>query len=75
MGKITSKKRLENFYRIYEQVYHENTMSIYEIAQNAGISRNTVRKYLKKMYEQDMLQGPYLRVKPAENYTEYVYLM
>jgi hypothetical protein len=75
MGKITSKKRLENSYRIYEQVYHENTMAIYKIAQNAGISRNTVRKYLKKMYEQDMLQGPYLRVKPAENYTEYVYLM
>jgi hypothetical protein len=50
-------------------------MSIYKIAQNAHISRNTVTKYLKRMYEQDILQGPYLRVKPAENYTEYVYLM
>ncbi|MGD2247742.1 MAG: hypothetical protein PVF58_05000 [Candidatus Methanofastidiosia archaeon] len=75
MGKITSKKRLQYCYKIYEQVYHENTMAIYEIAQNAGISRNTVTKYLKRMYEQDILQGPYLRVKPAENYTEYVYLM
>ncbi|MGD2247393.1 MAG: hypothetical protein PVF58_03235 [Candidatus Methanofastidiosia archaeon] len=43
MGKITSKKRLYNCYTIYEQVYHENTMSIYEIAQNAHISRNSPR--------------------------------
>jgi hypothetical protein len=50
-------------------------MRINEIAQNAGLSRNTVAKYLAKMYKKDMLQGPYLRVKPAQNYTEYVYLM
>jgi hypothetical protein len=50
-------------------------MSISEIAQNTDMSRNTVAKYLKKMYEKDILQGPYLRVKPAQNYTEYVYLM
>ncbi|MGD2251093.1 MAG: winged helix-turn-helix transcriptional regulator, partial [Candidatus Methanofastidiosia archaeon] len=75
MGKITKKRQLENCYKIYEQVYHENTMSIHEIAQNTGLSRNTVAKYLKKMYKKDILRGPYLRVKAAQNYTEYVYLM
>jgi DNA-binding Lrp family transcriptional regulator len=75
MGKITSEKRLQYCYRIYEQLYYNNTMRINEIAQNAGLSRNTVAKYLAKMYTKDMLQGPYLRVKPAQNYTEYVYLM
>ncbi|MGD2251146.1 MAG: winged helix-turn-helix transcriptional regulator, partial [Candidatus Methanofastidiosia archaeon] len=62
MGKITKKRQLENCYKIYEQVYHENTMSIHEIAQNTGLSRNTVAKYLKKMYKKDILRGPYLRV-------------
>lgn len=75
MGKITSKKRLYYCYRVYEQIYLNNTMKISEIAQNADMSRNTVAKYLKKMYEKDILQGPYLRVNPAQNYTEYVYLM
>jgi hypothetical protein len=75
MGKITSKKRLEYCYGIYEQIYHENTMSICEIAQNTGLSRNTVAKYLKKMYEKDMLQGPCLRITPTETYLTYVYLM
>jgi response regulator of citrate/malate metabolism len=62
VGKITSKKRLENFYRIYEQIYQDNTMSIFEIAQNTGLSRNTVAKYLEKMYEKDILKGPYFHV-------------
>jgi DNA-binding Lrp family transcriptional regulator len=75
MVKITSKKRLQYCYRIYEQVYYNNTMSINEIAQNTGISRNTVGKYLTKMYKKDILQGPYLRINPTKTYVKYVYLM
>jgi DNA-binding Lrp family transcriptional regulator len=75
MGQITNEKQLQCFYKIYEQVYLDNVMSINEIAQNVNMSRNTVTKYLKIMYEKDMLRGPYLRVNPAQNYAEYIYLM
>jgi hypothetical protein len=69
------RKKLQYSYRIYEQILHENTIRIYEISQNTGISRNTVSKYLHMMYQNQIIQGPYLRVKPAQNYSEYVYLM
>jgi DNA-binding Lrp family transcriptional regulator len=74
-GDSMIKRKLQYFYRIYEQIDRENTISIYEISQNTGISRNTVSKYLHLMYQNHILQGPYLRVNPAQNYSEYVYLM
>jgi DNA-binding Lrp family transcriptional regulator len=71
----TQKSQLEKFYKIYEQIYYDYAIAIYKIAQKTGISRSSVSRYLESMYEQNILQGPYLRVKPAQTYTEYVYLM
>ena len=75
MGKITQMRRLRNYYRIFEQIYEVPTMSIYEISQNTGISRNTVAKYVKDMYVKGILRGPCIRMKPALHYKEYVYLL
>ena len=75
MGKIAPEKRMEYYYRIYEQIYESPIQSISDISQNTGISRNTVAKYLQEMYNNGMLAGPYLEMKPAKNYREYVYLL
>lgn len=72
---ISAERQFQYFYRIYEQIYFNSVVQHYEIQRNTGISRNTVSKYLKKMYEQQILQGPSLRIRPAQNYNEYVYLM
>ena len=75
MGKITQEKRMEYYYKIYEQIYESPVQSITDISQNTGISRNTVAKYLQEMYTSGILVGPYIEMKPAKNYKEYVYLL
>ncbi len=75
MGKISQNERLESYYRIFEQIYENPVISICDISQNTGLARNTVTKYLKEMYAQGILHGPYLRMKPAVTYKEHVYLM
>ncbi len=75
MGKITPEKRMEYYYRIYEQIYESPIQSISDISQDTGISRNTVAKYLQEMYTNGILVGPYLEMKPAKNYREYVHLL
>jgi hypothetical protein len=73
---MTSKKRIAkngrmvNYHKIYSQIYDFPTMSVSGIASHTGLSRNTVAKYLKKMYTKGMLLGPQIRIKPAPNYTE-----
>ena len=75
MGKLSWVKRKGNYYKIYEQIYEDPVISLYDIHRNTGLSRNTVSKYLKDMYAQGMLFGPYIEMNPAPNYREYVYLM
>ncbi|MBU7009849.1 MAG: winged helix-turn-helix domain-containing protein [Theionarchaea archaeon] len=75
MGKVTQNKRMKNYYRIFEQIYESPLISITDISANTGLSRNTVAKYLKEMYTCHILIGPCIRMKPAPNYREYVYLM
>jgi hypothetical protein len=67
--------RIVDYHKIYSQIYNSPAMSFFDIAVNTGLSRNTVAKYLKEMYTKGMLLGPHIRMKPAPNYTEYVYLM
>lgn len=75
MGKISQMRRKRNYFKIFEQIYETPSMSIYDISQKAELSRNTVSKYMKEMYAQGVLVGPQIRMKPAPNYKEYVYLM
>jgi hypothetical protein len=75
MGKISRRVRKKNYFSIFEQIFENPTMSIYDIALQAELSRNTVSKYLKEMYARGILIGPQIRIKPAPNYREYIYLM
>ncbi|MBU7037828.1 MAG: helix-turn-helix domain-containing protein [Theionarchaea archaeon] len=74
MSETSFLNKLRRCYRIYEQVYQDPLIPLYEIARNTGLSRNTVSKYLHEMQEQGCLLGPYLRMKPTPTYREYVYL-
>ncbi|MBU7015816.1 MAG: winged helix-turn-helix domain-containing protein [Theionarchaea archaeon] len=74
MVKKSVLNRLERCHRIYEQLYQDPLMPVYEIARNADLSRNTVSKYLQEMLDETMLLGPYLRMKVTPTYKEYVYL-
>ncbi len=75
MGKISRAQRRKEYYKIYEQIYESPIQPISDISQNTGISRNTATKYLQEMYIQGILVGPYLEMKPARNYREYVHLL
>jgi DNA-binding Lrp family transcriptional regulator len=74
MSRFTEKK-LEDYHRIYEELYREPTESVQKIAQNTGIPKNTVSRYLAEMYESSVLRGPAIFLKPAENYYQYVYFL
>jgi DNA-binding Lrp family transcriptional regulator len=75
MGKLTRKKRLENYFRIYGALHTDYTLPVYQLAKNTGLNRTTVSKYLKEMRKKDILVGPYLEVKSSKSYTEYMYFM
>jgi hypothetical protein len=74
MGK-TQNKKMSNYFRIYEQIFDDSTISIFNIARNTRLARNTVSKYLKEMYDKDIMKGPSISLKLALNYKEYIYLM
>ena len=70
-----SEKKLRNYYHIFEQVYEEPLITFGDIGENVKLTRNTASKYLKHMYEHQIIVGPQMCVRPAINYAEYVYLM
>jgi hypothetical protein len=74
MVKKSFLNKLERCHRIYEQLYYDPLIPVYEIARNTDLSRNTVSKYLHEMLDQTFLLGPYLRMKATPTYREYVYL-
>ncbi|MBU7013801.1 MAG: hypothetical protein HXS52_02540 [Theionarchaea archaeon] len=75
MSETSFLNRLQRCHRIYEQVYQDPLIPLYEIARNTRHSRNTVSKYLHEMQEQGCLLGPSLRMKPTPIYREYAYLV
>ena len=54
-----SENKLVNYYKIFEVLTEHPTMSIYDIAVHTELSRNTVSKYLKEMYEKRIIIGPH----------------
>ena len=66
-----SKKMLEKFHRIYEQIYENPFVDQRKITKNTGIARSTVSRYIEEMYNQSILLGPMVFLKPAENYLMY----
>jgi hypothetical protein len=74
MAKRSRLARLRVYHSIYEQIYREEQIPIWKIAQNTGLPRSTTTRYLSEMYKQKILVGPYLSMRAASNYREYVYL-
>lgn len=74
-GNVSHSEKVHHYYRIFEQIHENPVMSLYDIAMDTHLSRNTVSKYLKEMYEKNVSVGPYLRMKSAVNYKEYAYLL
>mgnify|MGYP001153920899 CR=1 FL=1 len=75
MGKNSQDKGKRNYFKIFEQIFESPTKSIFDISQAVGLSRNTVSAYLKDMYLRGIIVGPQIRLNPAPNYKEYIYLM
>ena len=71
---ISPRKKM-NYYRLFEHIHESPSITLFELAARTGLSRNAVSKYVKEMYAQTILTGPFIVLHPAPNYTEYVYLM
>jgi hypothetical protein len=71
MSRISIEKRLPKYHKIYEQIYEDPSIPLYQIMKNTGISRSTVSRYLIEMYDLSILEGPLIFVKPAGNYHQY----
>ena len=69
------EKKSKKFHEIYKEITLSPGIPLYEIAEKTGLSRNTVSKYVGEMYQNMILRGPQIRLKPAPDYREYVYLM
>jgi hypothetical protein len=74
VAKRSRLAKLKTYHSIYEQIYREGQIPIWKIAQNTGLPRSTTTRYLSEMYEQKILVGPYLSMRAAPDYREYVYL-
>jgi hypothetical protein len=74
VAKRSRLDRLKVYHSIYEQIYREGQIPIWKIAQNTGLPRSTASRYISEMYDQKILVGPYLSMRAAPNYREYVYL-
>jgi hypothetical protein len=75
MVKVNESSKDRCYHSIYELMWKTPYKNIYRIAGETGLSRNTVSKYVRDMYANHIISGPSLCLKPAPNYTEYVYLM
>jgi hypothetical protein len=74
MAKRSRLAKLKTCHSIYEQIYREGQIPIWKIAQNTGLPRSTTTRYIGEMYERKILVGPYLNMRAAPDYREYVYL-
>jgi hypothetical protein len=68
-----NKKRLGNYFKIYEQIYENPFVSQSTITKKTNILRSSVSRYLEEMYQFSILQGPLICVKPAHTYSPHVY--
>ncbi len=66
------ERRLPRYCAIYQEIFKNPLIRIYQIKERTGIARTTVSRYLKEMYERSILKGPMLFMNPSENYHEHV---
>ena len=67
--------KLPRYYQIYKQLYEDPYRCQTKIAKNTPFSQSTVSTYLSEMYASSLFKGPFIFVKPAQTYHEYVYFL
>ncbi len=75
MSRISIKKRLPKYHRIYEQIFENPSLPLYQMTKKTAISRSTLSRYYIEMYELSIMKGPMIFVKPAQNYHQYAYFL
>ena len=75
MVRVNEQYKIGWYHSIYEVMWKTPYISISEIAGETGFTRNTASKYVRDMFTNHIISDPSLCLKPAPNYTEYVYLM
>ena len=75
MGRLTGKRCIKHYHRIYEVISTTPTIPFSNLSIRIKLSRNTISKYVKDMYERSIIRGPEIRMKSSPDYKEYVYLM
>lgn len=74
MAQKSAEKNLEKYHKIYEQIYENPFISYSQTAQNTGMARNTVARYVAAM-KGSIMHDPVICLNPAQNYHEYVYFL
>jgi len=67
--------RTKDYCRIAGQLSDHPFIRVNRLAQKVKLHRNTVSRYIKKMYSHSKLIGPWMSVKLHTNYIEYMYLL
>jgi len=75
MAKIPKVQRTKDYCRIAGQLSDYPFIKVNSLAKKVRLHRNTVSRYMKKMYSHRKLIGPWMSLKPHTNYIEYVYLL
>jgi hypothetical protein len=71
--KHTEKQK--RYYQIYEQIYETPDIAVSQIAKNTLMAEDAVLKLMEEMYAHRIVFPPYLAMKPAENYAEYMHFL
>lgn len=65
MVKTPMYRRMDRFFKIWECIYSNPLITVYDIWQKTGISRNTIAGDLNYMETQGILDGPFLTMKTS----------
>jgi DNA-binding Lrp family transcriptional regulator len=75
MPALSDMEKKERYYNIFCQIYDNPRTQIHEISKALGIYRKSVSRALQEMYEQQILVGPGLRLKPMQNNPKMYYIL
>lgn len=75
MPALSDMEKKERYYKIFCQIYDNPRTQIYEISKALGIYRKSVSRALQEMYEQQILIGPGLRLKPVRDKPKVYYVL
>jgi hypothetical protein len=65
----------DKYFPIAGKISEAPFMAISTMSSHIRMSRSTISRCIRRMYEEQRLVGPWLSMNPHENYRQYVYLM